>query len=183
MVSQPDASLVIVGGKTRINKKGYVTGPPELLVEVALSSAAYDLFEKKKDYERYGVGEYLVLNLDDMRAHWFTRAGGKPKGAFLELTVSADGILRSRIFPGLWLDVSRLVPLRCEAFNSGIDPWPCVPRARCFCGQTEKVTLPPRRIISPVPLILLLASCSVVDVRIPIDPGGEAAEWLFRLRI
>jgi Uma2 family endonuclease len=55
---QPDACLLIrpeVGGQTRENEDGYIVGPPELVVEVALSSESYDRHSKLRDYERYGV--------------------------------------------------------------------------------------------------------------------------------
>ena len=99
---QPDASLIIrpeCGGQTTL-RDGYICGPPELVVEVALSSAAYDLHAKRRDYEKYGVGEYLVLVLREQRAVWFVREGD----AFTEMPPSDDGLLRSRLFGGLWLD-------------------------------------------------------------------------------
>ena len=43
---QPDAALGILpecGGQTHDDDEGYPTGAPELIMEVALSSAAYDL--------------------------------------------------------------------------------------------------------------------------------------------
>jgi Uma2 family endonuclease len=99
---QPDASLLILpeyGGQTS-DRHGYICGPPELVVEVALSSEAYDLHAKRRDYEKYGVGEYLVLVLREQRAVWFVR----DEDAFTEMSPSDDGLLRSRLFGGLWLD-------------------------------------------------------------------------------
>lgn len=98
---QPDASMTIAGGQTRVNTKGYLSGAPELVVEVASSSEAYDLFEKRRDYEKYGVGEYLVLLVRENRAVWLVREEGK----FVEMN-DKNGILRSRLLPGLWLDVN-----------------------------------------------------------------------------
>ena len=56
--------------------------------------------QKKADYERAGVREYLVIELDPDRIHWFIRRGRR----FKDLRPGPDGIYRSEIFPGLWLD-------------------------------------------------------------------------------
>jgi Uma2 family endonuclease len=102
---QPDASLIIEGGQTRLNDERYVVGPPELVIEVASSSVSYDLHAKREDYERYGIGEYLVLLVWEKKPIWFVRESGK----FVEQSSGPDGILRSRIFPGLWLDAAALL--------------------------------------------------------------------------
>jgi Uma2 family endonuclease len=99
---QPDGPLRIpeeLGGRTRI-VAGYIVGPPELLIEISRSSRYYDLGEKKADYEREGVLEYVVFELDPDRVHWFIRRGDH----FEELPPGPDGIYRSEVFPGLWLD-------------------------------------------------------------------------------
>ena len=65
---QPDALLrlpELVGGASRINDEGYFAGPPELIFEVASSSASYDLHDKMKVYRRAGVREYLTWRLRD----------------------------------------------------------------------------------------------------------------------
>ncbi len=102
---QPDVSLLVVGGQTEETGAGYMRGAPEFVAEVATSSAAYDLHSKKRDYERHGVQEYLVLVLHEERAAGFVREGGR----FTEHPPGPDGIHRSRIFPGLWLDAAALL--------------------------------------------------------------------------
>src|SRR5206468_852661 len=70
---QPDHCLRIpeeLGGQTRM-VGGYITGAPELVVEIARSSRAVDLGPKKLEYERGGVLEYVVVELDPDRVHWF----------------------------------------------------------------------------------------------------------------
>jgi Uma2 family endonuclease len=99
---QPDLQLRIpeeLGGQSRI-EKGYVVGPPELLVEVSKSSRKYDLGVKKTDYERAGVREYLFVGVDPQEVRWFVHRAGRIE----ELAVDMDGIVRSAVFPGLWLD-------------------------------------------------------------------------------
>lgn len=100
---QPDTFLYLEGGQTRLTTDGYVKGPPEFIAEVASSSAAYDLHVKRRDYEKYGVGEYLILLVRESRVVWFNRPAG-PTSAFVELAPDSDGIYRSKLFPGLWLD-------------------------------------------------------------------------------
>ena len=99
---QPDSCLIIVPpsiGQTRIVDE-YITGAPEWVGEVASSSEAIDLHAKLRDYEAAGVKEYVVVGLRQKKVLWFVRRRGK----FKELAPDKDGILRSTVFPGLWLD-------------------------------------------------------------------------------
>jgi Uma2 family endonuclease len=57
---QPDLALRILpefGGRSRNTPQQYVEGPPELLTEVAHSTFAIDMHQKKRDYQRAGVRE------------------------------------------------------------------------------------------------------------------------------
>lgn len=103
---QPDALLRIeVGGQSRISEDDYVEGAPELIVEIAASSASIDLHDKLKAYRRNQVQEYLVWRVYDGEFDWYRLTEGEYK----LLNVNADGILCSQVFPGLWLDVSALL--------------------------------------------------------------------------
>jgi hypothetical protein len=104
---QPDCQLRIpseLGGQTHLDEKRYITGAPELVAEIARSSRSFDLKQKKADYERAGVLEYLVVELNPNRIHWFVRSGKR----FKTLAPGPDGIYRSNVFPGLWLDGASL---------------------------------------------------------------------------
>jgi Uma2 family endonuclease len=104
--TQPDVHLRIpeeLGGQTRI-ELGYIAGAPELVIEISRSSREFDLNRKKADYERTGVCEYIVVELDPDRVHWFIRRGQR----FAQMRPGADGVYRSKIFPGLWLDALAL---------------------------------------------------------------------------
>lgn len=79
--------------------------PPELIGEVADSSASYDLHEKLIAYQRNGVQEYVVWQLYENRLDWFHLV----KGNYEPLPPDADGIIRSRVFPGLHLAVESLL--------------------------------------------------------------------------
>ncbi|HUE74022.1 MAG TPA: Uma2 family endonuclease [Pirellulaceae bacterium] len=105
---QPDVVMMLkpeCGGRTRIegDETKYIVGPPELVVEVAYSSAAIDLHEKRRDYRKGGVAEYIVVDLSARRVHWFDLASDR------KLKLPADAILRCKSFPGLWIDSAALL--------------------------------------------------------------------------
>lgn len=105
---QPDAVLLIVpeaGGQTRLSEDDYIEGAPELVVEIAASSAAIDLHGKKQAYRRNGVKEYIVWQVLEQKLIWFSLE----QGEYLELVPDNEGVLRSRVFPGLWLAVTQLL--------------------------------------------------------------------------
>jgi Uma2 family endonuclease len=104
---QPDALLRIepeVGGNSRITEDDYIEGAPELIVEVAASSASYDLNDKLNVYRRNGVQEYIVWQSYENRLDWFRLEEGR----YISLESDEAGIIKSRIFPGLWLAVNVL---------------------------------------------------------------------------
>jgi Uma2 family endonuclease len=103
---QPDLCLLIAsdkGGQTRA-EDDYIVGAPELIVEIASSTEALDLHRKRRDYQEAGVREYVVVVLRQARVLWFVSRGGQ----FEELAPGDDGIFRSEVFPGLWLDPAAL---------------------------------------------------------------------------
>jgi Uma2 family endonuclease len=99
---QPDVALRIkpdFGGQSRDAGK-YVAGAPEFVAEVCGSRRSYDLGPKLELYERAGVCEYLAVLLEERRLEWrMLRAG-----AFQLTTPDDDGVFRSSVLPGLWLD-------------------------------------------------------------------------------
>ena len=102
---QPDLFLRVLpanGGRSRTTDDDYVGGAPELVAEIAHASRAIDLHAKRADYAAAGVPEYLVYLVDDLRLRWFDLAENR------ELLIPADGIVRSRQFPGLWIDTAAL---------------------------------------------------------------------------
>lgn len=105
---QPDALLRIEptrGGRSAVGPGDYIEGPPELVVEIALSSAAYDLHDKKRAYRRNGVQEYLVWQVYDKRIDWWELR----EGSYVALPSDDAGVIRSRVFPGLWLATAALL--------------------------------------------------------------------------
>ena len=63
-----------------VNEDDYLTGPPEMVVEIARSSRLFDLGAKRTDYERAGVREYIVVTLNPDDVHWH-RPPGQEIGA------------------------------------------------------------------------------------------------------
>ncbi len=101
---QPDLALFIqshCGGRTSISDDGYLVGGPELIVEIAGSSLAIDRGPKLRTYERHGVQEYLIWRVQDHSIEWYRCRDGK----FVLEQPDADGVHRSDVFPGLWLNV------------------------------------------------------------------------------
>jgi Uma2 family endonuclease len=104
---QPDACLLLPperGGKARLID-GYVHGPPELMCEVAASTASFDAGPKAEAYHRAGVPEYLLWRTEQQRVEWFVRTDSH----YRSLDADADGFLASQVFPGLKLDVDALL--------------------------------------------------------------------------
>ncbi len=105
---QPDAILLIdatCGGQSHLSADGYVEGAPELVAEIAASSATKDLHDKKRAYRRNGIQEYIVWQVFESIVSWFSLQDGE----YVSLIPDAAGIIRSQVFPGLWLDVPALV--------------------------------------------------------------------------
>lgn len=102
-ILQPDAVLMRTpecGGRTRLDEKGYLVGPPDLVIEIAASSAAIDFHEKREIYRAAGVSEFLLWRTEDEEIDWWSLQ----EGIYRELPGDELGVIRSRIFPGLWLD-------------------------------------------------------------------------------
>ena len=97
---QPDGLLMITtGGQAQISTDGYVEGAPELIVEVAASSASIDMHGKLAVYRRNQVQEYLVWRVYEKEFDWFRLQNE----AYEQMPGDEAGIVRSGIFPGLWL--------------------------------------------------------------------------------
>ena len=103
---QPDALLRIEnGGNSRITDDDYVQGAPELIVEIAASTASYDLHDQKKAYRRNGVQEYIVWQINEKSLYWFRL----DKGKYVSIKPDENGVVHSVVFPGLWLAVTALL--------------------------------------------------------------------------
>lgn len=103
---QPDAVLMIeAGGQARLSEDDYIEGAPELVAEIAASSAAIDLGDKKRAYRRNGIKEYIVWQVFEQKLDWFCLQ----EGEYILLPIDEDGVIKSLVFPGLWLAVDDLL--------------------------------------------------------------------------
>jgi Uma2 family endonuclease len=104
---QPDCCLFRdpPAGRARVTEDDYIEGPPDLVLEVAASSAAYDLFDKMEAYRRAGVLEYIVWEVFEGRIQWLSLQGG----AYVRLEPDERGVIESRVFPGLRLAVDKML--------------------------------------------------------------------------
>ena len=103
---QPDGVLLlpaIAGGTAQLTADDYVDGAPDLVVEIAASSAAIDLNAKRTAYQRNGVREYLVWQIYENQVQWWQLV----QGEYVPLS-AVEGVIRSAVFPGLWLAVTAL---------------------------------------------------------------------------
>jgi Uma2 family endonuclease len=103
-VLQPDVALWH-DRPGRLDERGYFVGAPELVVEVAASSASIDLHDKKRVYRRNGVQEYLVWDIDTPAVHWWQLV----EGDYVPISPGADGVVESVAFPGLRLPIAALI--------------------------------------------------------------------------
>ncbi|NLF71973.1 MAG: Uma2 family endonuclease [Candidatus Anammoximicrobium sp.] len=104
---QPDVFMRILpqyGGQSG-DRGDYVEGAPELVAEVTSSSASYDLHDKLRAYRRNGVCEYVVWRVWDGEIDWFVLR----EEVYQRLTPTAEGVYRSEVFPGFFLDAAALV--------------------------------------------------------------------------
>jgi len=101
---QPDGSLRLLSGQTRL-EDGYLKGCPELVLEVAASTASIALHSKLNMYRRHGAREYIAWRTFDAQLDWFVLKDEQ----FTLLQPDKDGIIRSSVFLGLWLNVGALL--------------------------------------------------------------------------
>ena len=105
---QPDCSLflpVFAGGTAKLGEDGYFEGAPDLVCEIAASSASIDMNHKLRVYRRNGVREYLIWRVLEGAFDWFVLDGGE----YVPLAPDQSGVLKSLLFPGLWLDPGPLL--------------------------------------------------------------------------
>ena len=92
------------GGRCRSTPDDYLEGPPELIVEIAASSASYDMHSKRQVYRRNGVQEYLIFLTLEQEVVWFCLDDGE----YRPLIPDDQGVFRSQVFPGLWLQTQHV---------------------------------------------------------------------------
>jgi hypothetical protein len=107
---QPDGLMLVepgFGGRAKIDADDFVVGGQELVAEIAASSSSIDLNAKKRVFHRNDVQEYVVWRVLEKAVDWFVQR----QGDYDRLPLDSDGIYRSLVFPGLWLDAAALTRL------------------------------------------------------------------------
>jgi len=135
---QPDAVLMIEaqsGGQAQLSDDDYIEGAPELVAEIAASSAAIDLGDKKRAYRRNGINEYIVWQVFDQKLDWFSLQDGE----YVPLPVDEDGVIRSQVFPGLWLAVEDLLVGNMVRVLAVVQEGLASPEHTAFVQQLQQV--------------------------------------------
>lgn len=116
---KPDALLLIEpahGGQATISPDYYVTSGPELVAEVAGSSASIERNAKLAVYQRHRIREYLIWQVRTRVIEWLVlRDDG-----YQPLPPDADGVVKSEVFPGLWLDVPAMLRGVLDRLHQGL---------------------------------------------------------------
>jgi Uma2 family endonuclease len=105
-------------GGPRVNEDGFIEGPPQLIVEIAASSASYDLHDKKAAYRRNRVREYVVWRVLDRSIDWFELRNG----AYVLREPGEDGFVESVQFPGLRLHVPTMLAGNAAGVLAALGP-------------------------------------------------------------
>jgi Uma2 family endonuclease len=138
---EPDACILPEhGGQTREDENGYLIGAPELVAEVSWATESIDLHGKKRDYERAGICEYIVAALRQQKVYWFVRR----RGRFRDLAPGKNGVIRSEMFPGLWLDADALLRRDRKRLLAVIRQGLASPEHEAFMAKLAKVRAVPR---------------------------------------
>ncbi len=133
---QPDLMMYLpaeFGGRAKETEAGYLTGPPDLICEIAASSVSIDLHQKLRAYEKNGVREYVVWRVLDNAVDWFVLGDS----GFNRLSSDERGIYRSGIFPGLWLNVPALLAKDAEQLWATLDAGMSTDEYREFAAKVK----------------------------------------------
>ena len=81
--------------------------------------------------------EYVVVELDPDQIHWFIRRDDR----FKDLPPGPDGVYRSEIFPGLWLDPAALYSEDLDRLIEVLEQGLATPAHAAFVARLEKARL------------------------------------------
>jgi Uma2 family endonuclease len=138
---RPDVLVRIAepsGGQSDVTPDDYIEGSPELIVEVAASSASYDVHDKWRVYRRNQVQEYLVWRVHEQRFDWWQLRNG----AYIPLQADVAGIVRSKVFPGLWLDVPALLDGQLAPVLAALQTGLTTPEHQTFVEHMQRLRRP-----------------------------------------
>jgi Uma2 family endonuclease len=106
---QPDVCLFFDPPRhergARLTDDDYIEGTPDLVVEIAASSASYDLHDKLESYRKAGVPEHIVWQVYEQRIDWLSLREGR----YVPLQPDEREVIHSEVFPGLRLPVAKML--------------------------------------------------------------------------
>lgn len=133
---QPHVALRILpefGGQSR-REGQYASGAPELAIEISHTTGARDSGIKRNLYERAGVREYLMVRPSAQTLTWLELVDH----AYVNLEPDADGLMRSRVFPGLWLDPAALWQDAPNALRAAVEKGIQTPEHAAFVAELRE---------------------------------------------
>ena len=138
-IPQPDTMLRVLpahGGRTRDTDDDLIEGGPEFVAEMAGSTANTDLGGKFDAYLAAGVREYLVWRTGGRHAGvtWHARRGEGDAVRFEPLPAEG-GVIRSEVFPGLWLNVAALLRGDAAGVLASLNAGLATPEHAAFAGE------------------------------------------------
>lgn len=154
---QPDALLFIppaVGGQVKIDEDSYIVGAPELVAEVSGSTVSMDLHQKLNAYRRNGVREYVVCRVDDHAIDYFILR----EGQFVPPTAT-DGIYKSEVFPGLWLNAPAMLAGDLAAVFAAVDKGIAASDHAAFAKRVRPPTKRPSKPSYTIIIVLPAKPC------------------------
>jgi hypothetical protein len=117
---QPDQALLLLpecGGQSKLSSDDYIENAPELVWEISASTASYDLNVKFRVYRQNGVKEYVVWRVLDEAIDWFVLQGTE----YVKQTADTSGLMKSQVFPGLWVNPDDLVKQSMDSMLRTLD--------------------------------------------------------------
>lgn len=145
---QPDAMLLLpsaAGSAARIDEDGYASGPPEFVGEVSASTVSIDLNSKMNAYRRNGVKEYLVWRVEEGAIDWFQLVDGR----YDSISPDENGTVRSKVFPGLWLDAPAMLRGDLAAVLAAVDAGTATPEHAEFKARIAAAVAPAQEPAAP----------------------------------
>jgi Uma2 family endonuclease len=133
---QPDLLLRVLedcGGQSRVRGK-YLHGAPELVAEVCLTSAAYDLHDKMELYRTAGVQEFVAAILAENEVRWHRLV----EGEYEVVATDSAGVIRAATFPGLWLHVPSLLSGDLAQLLQKLDTGLASPEHAAFAAELAR---------------------------------------------
>ncbi len=131
---QPD---VFLSTSSRIEGK-FHAGAPELAIEICVTSTEVDFGPKLALYQLAGVQEYITVETLGKRIIWRELKDGSYK----PIQSGFDGVLRSRAFPGLWLNVAAFWADDKSALLATLKSGMETPEYREFAARLQSKTAP-----------------------------------------